>query len=87
VVFCRLRWVFLQVSEWDLANEFNPQRHHRKRSKEDAIYGIFNDSDDEDGGDARSDKGKRSVAGAGNVPMRFVAGKGTTLQRAGQPPS
>ncbi|XP_059396951.1 tuftelin-interacting protein 11-like isoform X2 [Carassius carassius] len=38
-----------EVSEWDLANEFNPDRRRHRQTKEEATYGIWaeHDSDDE----------------------------------------
>ena len=36
-----------EVSEWDRDNEFNPNRSKR-RSKGDAIYGIFNEESEEE---------------------------------------
>uniref|UniRef100_UPI00358ECF24 tuftelin-interacting protein 11 n=1 Tax=Myxine glutinosa TaxID=7769 RepID=UPI00358ECF24 len=38
-----------EITDWDLENEFNPDRVRRKPTKEDVIYGIWaeNDSDDE----------------------------------------
>lgn len=38
-----------EVTEWDLANEFNPDRRRHRQTKEDATYGIWaeHDSDEE----------------------------------------
>ncbi len=38
-----------EVTEWDLANEFNPDRRRYRPTKEEATYGIWaeHDSDDE----------------------------------------
>lgn len=38
-----------EVTEWDLANEFNPDRRRHRQTKEEATYGIWaeHDSDDE----------------------------------------
>ncbi|KAK2825247.1 hypothetical protein Q7C36_019174 [Tachysurus vachellii] len=38
-----------EISEWDLANEFNPDRRRHRQTKEEATYGIWaeHDSDDE----------------------------------------
>lgn len=38
-----------EVTEWDLANEFNPDRRRYRQTKEEATYGIWaeQDSDDE----------------------------------------
>uniref|UniRef100_A0AAY4D109 Tuftelin-interacting protein 11 n=1 Tax=Denticeps clupeoides TaxID=299321 RepID=A0AAY4D109_9TELE len=38
-----------EVTEWDLANEFNPERRRHRQTKEEATYGIWaeGDSDDE----------------------------------------
>lgn len=38
-----------EVTDWDLANEFNPDRRRYRQTKEEATYGIWaeHDSDDE----------------------------------------
>ncbi|KAG9354558.1 hypothetical protein JZ751_001271 [Albula glossodonta] len=38
-----------EVTDWDLANEFNPDRRRHRQTKEEATYGIWaeHDSDDE----------------------------------------
>lgn len=38
-----------EISEWDLANEFNPDRRRHRQTKEEATYGVWaeHDSDDE----------------------------------------
>lgn len=38
-----------EVTEWDLANEFNPDRRRHRQTKEEVTYGIWaeHDSDDE----------------------------------------
>lgn len=38
-----------EVTEWDLANEFNPDRRRHRQTKEEVTYGIWaeRDSDDE----------------------------------------
>ncbi|OQR74422.1 tuftelin-interacting protein 11-like [Tropilaelaps mercedesae] len=41
------------VTEWDLDNEFNPNRVRYKQSKEDQIYGVWADHGDEDEEDER----------------------------------
>lgn len=60
-----------EVSEWDLANEFNPDRRRHRQTKEEATYGIWaeHDSDDE----RPSFGGKRYLAGdyEGNEMYRY----------------
>jgi hypothetical protein len=34
-----------EITDYDLDNEFNPNRKRRKFIKNDAIYGVFNDED------------------------------------------
>eukprot|EP00730_Choanoeca_flexa_P004143 TRINITY_DN11611_c0_g1_i3.p1 TRINITY_DN11611_c0_g1~~TRINITY_DN11611_c0_g1_i3.p1 ORF type:complete len:891 (+),score=265.07 TRINITY_DN11611_c0_g1_i3:87-2759(+) len=61
-----------EVSEWDRDNEFNPNRTRRPRSKEDAIYGIFNDEDDQ------RPPSFRGKAAKPRGPMSFVAAKSSS---------
>lgn len=58
-----------EVSEWDLANEFNPDRRRYRQTKEEATYGIWaeHDSDDE----RPSFGGKRSKDYS--APVNFVS--------------
>lgn len=34
-----------EITDYDLDNEFNPNRKRRKFTKNDAIYGVFNEED------------------------------------------
>uniref|UniRef100_A0A9J8AK16 Tuftelin-interacting protein 11 n=1 Tax=Cyprinus carpio carpio TaxID=630221 RepID=A0A9J8AK16_CYPCA len=58
-----------EVSEWDLANEFNPDRRRYRQTKEEATYGIWaeHDSDEE----RPSFGGKRSKDYS--APVNFVS--------------
>ncbi|KAG5282785.1 hypothetical protein AALO_G00059910 [Alosa alosa] len=58
-----------EISEWDLANEFNPERRRHKQTKEEATYGIWaeHDSDEE----RPSFGGKRSKDYS--APVSFVS--------------
>ncbi|XP_053338042.1 tuftelin-interacting protein 11 [Clarias gariepinus] len=59
-----------EISEWDLANEFNPDRRRHRQTKEEATYGVWaeHDSDDE----RPSFGGKR--AKDYTAPVNFVSG-------------
>ncbi|XP_078083506.1 tuftelin-interacting protein 11 [Mustelus asterias] len=58
-----------EISDWDLENEFNPDRVRHRQTKEDAIYGMWaeNDSDDE----RPSFGGKRSKDYT--APVNFIS--------------
>ncbi|XP_062397915.1 tuftelin-interacting protein 11 [Sardina pilchardus] len=58
-----------EISEWDLANEFNPERRRHRQTKEEATYGIWaeHDSDEE----RPSFGGKRSKDYS--APVSFVS--------------
>lgn len=59
-----------EVTEWDLANEFNPERRRTRQTKEQATYGIWADRDsDED--ERPSFGGKRSKDYT--APVSFVS--------------
>ncbi|XP_008334939.1 tuftelin-interacting protein 11 [Cynoglossus semilaevis] len=59
-----------EVTDWDLANEFNPDRRHYRQSKEQATYGIWADRDsDED--ERPSFGGKKSKDYS--APVSFVS--------------
>uniref|UniRef100_A0A3B4BE34 Tuftelin-interacting protein 11 n=1 Tax=Periophthalmus magnuspinnatus TaxID=409849 RepID=A0A3B4BE34_9GOBI len=59
-----------EVTEWDLANEFNPDRRRTRPTKEQATYGIWADRDsDED--ERPSFGGKRSKDYS--APVNFVS--------------
>uniref|UniRef100_A0A3Q3WYG6 Tuftelin-interacting protein 11 n=1 Tax=Mola mola TaxID=94237 RepID=A0A3Q3WYG6_MOLML len=60
-----------EVTDWDLANEFNPDRRRHRQTKEQATYGIWADRDsDED--ERPSFGGKKSKDYT--VPVNFVSG-------------
>ncbi|KAF0033803.1 hypothetical protein F2P81_013869 [Scophthalmus maximus] len=59
-----------EVTDWDLANEFNPDRRRHKQTKEQATYGIWADRDsDED--ERPSFGGQRSKDYS--APVNFVS--------------
>uniref|UniRef100_A0A3Q3M5L4 Tuftelin-interacting protein 11 n=1 Tax=Mastacembelus armatus TaxID=205130 RepID=A0A3Q3M5L4_9TELE len=59
-----------EVTDWDLANEFNPDRRRHRQTKEQATYGIWADRDsDED--ERPSFGGKRSRDYT--APVNFVS--------------
>ncbi|TRY84761.1 hypothetical protein DNTS_027444 [Danionella cerebrum] len=59
-----------EVTEWDLANEFNPERRRYRQTKEKATYGIWaeQDSDEE-----RPSFGGKRVKDY-STPVNFVSG-------------
>uniref|UniRef100_A0A1A8Q1L0 Tuftelin-interacting protein 11 n=1 Tax=Nothobranchius rachovii TaxID=451742 RepID=A0A1A8Q1L0_9TELE len=60
-----------EITDWDLANEFNPDRRKFRQSKEQATYGIWAEKDsDED--ERPSFGGKKSKDYT--VPVSFVSG-------------
>ncbi|XP_053726850.1 tuftelin-interacting protein 11 [Synchiropus splendidus] len=59
-----------EVTEWDLANEFNPERRRHRQTKEQATYGIWADKDSDDD-DRPSFGGKR--AKDYTAPVNFVS--------------
>ncbi|XP_023269243.1 tuftelin-interacting protein 11 [Seriola lalandi dorsalis] len=59
-----------EVTDWDIANEFNPDRRRHRQTKEQATYGIWADRDsDED--ERPSFGGKRSKDYS--APVNFVS--------------
>ncbi|XP_030624450.1 tuftelin-interacting protein 11 [Chanos chanos] len=58
-----------EVSEWDLANEFNPERRRHRQTKEEATYGIWAEYDSDD--ERPSFGGKR--AKDYSAPVNFVS--------------
>ncbi|XP_061395891.1 septin-interacting protein 1 [Musca vetustissima] len=86
-----------EITDYDLENEFNPNRFRKKQSKQQAIYGIWaddsdkDDDDDEDNSSGRNRKGRRRMGlGGGSsggrskdytAPVSFVAGG---IQQAGK---
>lgn len=59
-----------EITDWDLENEFNPDRIRRKPTKNQKIYGIWADDDSDDGRPSfRSDRKKGFTA-----PISFVSG-------------
>ncbi|XP_055855811.1 septin-interacting protein 1 [Episyrphus balteatus] len=62
-----------EITDYDLSNEFNPNRPRRKLTKNQQIYGIWADSDS----DADSDvelKGRRTGKTRSSGPVNFVQG-------------
>ncbi|XP_046871877.1 tuftelin-interacting protein 11 [Hypomesus transpacificus] len=58
-----------EVTDWDLANEFNPERRRHKQTKEDTIYGVWAERDSDD--ERPSFGGKRSKDYT--APVSFVS--------------
>ncbi|XP_037958650.1 septin-interacting protein 1-like [Teleopsis dalmanni] len=65
-----------EITDYDLDNEFNPNRPRRKLSKKQQIYGIF--ADDSDNDDYHLSRGRRNNRGGNakdyTAPVSFVAG-------------
>lgn len=59
-----------EVTDWDLANEFNPERQRHRQTKDQATYGIWADADSDD--ERPSFGGKRSKDYT--APVSFVSG-------------
>ncbi|XP_078713572.1 tuftelin-interacting protein 11 isoform X1 [Lampetra fluviatilis] len=62
-----------EVTDWDLENEFNPERVRHRQSKEEAVYGVWAEDDDDD--DERPGfSGGRSKNRDFTAPVSFVSG-------------
>ena len=65
-----------EITDYDVENEFNPNRKRRKFTREDAIYGVWAQRDDDDDGRGfRSYYGKKGASSAASDysrPMQFV---------------
>ncbi|XP_053673188.1 septin-interacting protein 1 [Anopheles nili] len=79
-----------EITDYDLDNEFNPNRGRRRPTKNQQIYGIWADDDsDNDGGEGTSSGGRRKGRIAGKkpkdytAPIGFVAGG---IQQSGKKP-
>ncbi|EDQ89632.1 uncharacterized protein MONBRDRAFT_7972 [Monosiga brevicollis MX1] len=75
-----------EVTDWDVNNEFNPNRRHRKLSKKQAIYGVFDESGDEDNGQDRRDAGRPgfgSQSASASLAMQFVASSSHQMDTGG----
>ncbi|KAJ8263510.1 hypothetical protein COCON_G00159670 [Conger conger] len=71
-----------EVTDWDLANEFNPERRRHRQTKEEATYGIWAERDSDD--ERPSFGGKRSKDYS--APVSFVsAGLRKTAAEEKQP--
>lgn len=60
-----------EVTDYDLENEFNPDRPRFRQTKHQALYGVWATSDDEDDGrrSKGSSKGKKNYSG----PVSFIS--------------
>ncbi|XP_013105714.2 septin-interacting protein 1 [Stomoxys calcitrans] len=80
-----------EITDYDLENEFNPNRFRKKQSKQQTIYGIWADDSDKEDDDESSGRRKgrrRGLGGASSsrskdytAPVSFVAGG---IQQAGK---
>ncbi|KAM7351847.1 septin interacting protein 1 [Cochliomyia hominivorax] len=82
-----------EITDYDLDNEFNPNRSRKKQTKQHQIYGIWaddsdNDDDEESSGRRRGGrKGRMGLGSSGSrskdytAPVNFVAGG---IQQAGK---
>ena len=70
-----------EVTDYDLDNEFNPNRRRRKATKNDMIYGVFNDSEDEEDEPRRGRGGKEHNKAA---PSFVSAGSGVKAGKKGK---
>lgn len=61
-----------EITDWDIANEFNINRVRRRPTKNQQIYGIWADSDDE--GDARPSFQSSKKHKDFSAPISFVSG-------------
>ncbi|XP_022257419.1 tuftelin-interacting protein 11-like, partial [Limulus polyphemus] len=68
-----------EITDWDIENEFNPNRVKHRQTKQQQIYGIWadEDSDDNERPSFRS-KGKHDMT----APISFISGG---VKQAGQP--
>lgn len=66
-----------EITEWDLENEFNPNRIRRPQSKHKQIYGIWADDDSDDERPSFSSKGKKDLS----APISFISGG---IKKSGQ---
>ena len=62
-----------EITDHDLESELNPQYGKRQQTKEQATYGIWANSDDEDEGNHRR-KARKNFGLKADVPMGFVSG-------------
>ncbi|XP_030274210.1 tuftelin-interacting protein 11 [Sparus aurata] len=60
-----------EVTEWDLANEFNPDRRRHRQTKDQATYGIWADRDSDE--DERPSFGGKKTKDY-TAPVNFVSG-------------
>ncbi|XP_068166980.1 tuftelin-interacting protein 11 [Antennarius striatus] len=60
-----------EVTDWDLANEFNPDRRRYRQTKEQATYGIWAEKDSDE--DERPSFGGKKTKDY-TVPVNFVSG-------------
>lgn len=62
-----------EITDHDLQSELNPQFGRRQQTKEQAIYGVWANSDDEEEGNHRR-KARKNHGLRDDVPMGFVSG-------------
>uniref|UniRef100_A0A182NAK3 G-patch domain-containing protein n=1 Tax=Anopheles dirus TaxID=7168 RepID=A0A182NAK3_9DIPT len=80
-----------EITDYDLDNEFNPNRGRRRPTKHQQIYGIWADDDSENDGEEGTSSGGRGHRGrmAGkkpkdySAPIGFIAGG---IQQSGKKP-
>ncbi|CAO1370346.1 unnamed protein product [Diamesa hyperborea] len=70
-----------EVTDYDLENEFNPNRNRRRQNKHQATYGIWADDSDDDGEESKSSKRRGGGGGGGGrnnkdytAPVSFISG-------------
>uniref|UniRef100_A0A336M495 CSON002687 protein n=1 Tax=Culicoides sonorensis TaxID=179676 RepID=A0A336M495_CULSO len=74
-----------EITDYDLQNEFNPNRNRRRQTKNQAIYGVWadNSGDSDDSAPELSGRHKKAFKDY-SKPMNFVAGG---VQQAGKKPT
>ncbi|XP_041779009.1 septin-interacting protein 1 [Anopheles merus] len=77
-----------EITDYDLANEFNPNRGRRRPTKNQQIYGVWADDDSENEGDEGSGGRRRGRMGGKqpkdySAPIGFIAGG---IQQSGKKP-
>uniref|UniRef100_A0A182PIZ5 G-patch domain-containing protein n=1 Tax=Anopheles epiroticus TaxID=199890 RepID=A0A182PIZ5_9DIPT len=78
-----------EITDYDLDNEFNPNRGRRRPTKNQQIYGVWADDDSENDGEEGSSTGRRRGRMTGkkpkdySAPIGFIAGG---IQQSGKKP-
>lgn len=62
------------ITEWDLENEFNPNRVRYKQSREDQIYGVWADHRNSDDDEDERPAFRGAPRGAAHANISFVSG-------------